>query len=203
MPVSEVTQKMENIHLTADDNEVTRKMKNMHLTADDINKFPMTEELNSFLNLDYMIAHPPWKDIPWIYYPSKQYDHRPPLFVYGFGLTTEELFQYAVDEGLSRGKSYEEILQDATAAGSASTRALRHMQANYKARGMMTFERAASYHANIVLTFWDNYTTSVPRYEEVNDVIDTMEKDWGPPRWYLVNEQDLRLRDYRLKLLTT
>ncbi|KAF5352038.1 hypothetical protein D9758_009458 [Tetrapyrgos nigripes] len=179
--------------------EITQKLQNLDLAAEDINKLPVSEELNNFLTLDYMISHKPWEDLPWIYFPS-QYNRHPPLFFYGFGLTHEEVLQYAIDEGLSDFKSCKQLFENSTAAGDAFTAALKHMKAKYKVgRRMMTIERAASLHAHLVLAFWDNYATSVPNYEQVNDVIDTIEVDYGPPAWYLANTQDLHERDYGLK----
>ncbi|KAG7093440.1 hypothetical protein E1B28_007118 [Marasmius oreades] len=53
------------------------------------------EELNHTLKLDYILAHEPFDEIGWQYFPIPEFDLKPPIFDYAIALTLDELHDYS------------------------------------------------------------------------------------------------------------
>ncbi|KAG7093435.1 hypothetical protein E1B28_007114 [Marasmius oreades] len=52
------------------------------------------EELNHTLKLDYILAHEPFDELGWQYFPIPEFDLKPPIFDYAIALTLDEMKDY-------------------------------------------------------------------------------------------------------------
>ncbi|KAF8877871.1 hypothetical protein BD779DRAFT_1803808 [Infundibulicybe gibba] len=69
-------------------------MENLDLDDKEMEMRTELERINKTLTLPAIRKHEPYKCLPYQYLPLKEFDHRPPLFMYGLALEFEEINEY-------------------------------------------------------------------------------------------------------------